>query len=302
MHLVDDYPARVSQPPQPARPAFLDRNGAHAVQEYRREALAGFLQSRRARVAPDPAWPVVDPRTPRRVPGMRREELAWAAGVSVDYYTKLEQARAMHPSSAVVESIASVLGLGELDRRYLLALASLSPVSDPGEKPAVTAAAEETLRRIGDQMRSAVMLHLLSSDLMIRSLDRSTAAVLYPDPGSRPPEGTDVSLLAYIFAEPLSRQVYLDWWDKAREVVGLAHLSLATTIPSARLLATVAELWETSAPFRDLWARFDPYEKGEGMWRLHLGAEGAGLCRFATVQTPACRDISLVVYHRVEGG
>lgn len=283
-----------------ARPSFLVEDLARATEGYRRSALAGFLRMRRARLAPDPAWPVVDASTPRRVPGLRREEMAWAAELSVEYYTKLEQGRAANPSSAVVSSLSAALRLSDLDRRYLNALtAPLSAVAVREDAESVRVA-ESTLRALGAQLREPVMLHLLTHDLTIRAIDARTAAVLFPGGRATGAEGRDVSLLDYIFTDPISRTVYVDWAEKAGEVVGLAHLSLATTAATAELLETLARLWDTSSAFRYLWARYEPFDKARGTWRLRLPDGAVATCEYSTVQTPSCREISLVTYRRAE--
>ncbi|WP_434590180.1 helix-turn-helix transcriptional regulator [Brevibacterium sp. 1718] len=283
------------------RPAFLQLAAAQASEAYRRTALSGFLRTRRAGLSPDPSWLIVDSITARRVPGMRREELAWAADISVDYYTKLEQGRATRPSPTVVASLAEALQLDALNRRYLGALASPEPAVSSKDDSDLVRAAEATLRRLGGQIRDPIMLHLLTHDLIIRRLDPDSARVLFPEGRAPADRGPDVSLLEYIFAEPISRHVYVDWSAKAREVVGLAHLSLATSEPTARLLATLDRLWELSSAFRYLWSRFEPHDKGTGTWRLTLPGVGVTECDFSTFRTPSCTDVSLVVYGRTEG-
>lgn len=288
----------MSPGPGARRPKIFELAAARAFAEYRRSALTGFLRTRRAEVVPDPSWSVVDPNTARRVPGLRREELAWAAGVSLDYYTKLEQGRAAHPSPPVLESLAEVLQLDSLNRRYLHALASPEPAVHFEADPEAAAEAEAILRSLGTQVREPVMLHLLTHDLVMRSLDSSTLAVLFPDDQGSRAANSDISLLDYVFAEPISRSVYVDWSAKAREVVGLVHLSLATREPTTELLSTLASLWDSISAFRHLWSLYEPHEKGHGKWRLRLPEEGVVTCEFSTFRTPGCATVSLVIYRR----
>lgn len=277
-------------------PAFLRAAEHDAAREYRRIALGGFLRAHRARIEPDPRWPVVDTHTARRVTGLRREEIAWAAGVSVDYYTKLEQGRSVRPSAAVVGSLATALQLGPLDRRYLQALTAEDP-GDQHSSDVSVQAAEQTLRSIAAQIQDAVMVQVLTGDLTVRSIDTRAARILYPDRDIDDVVGTDVSLLSYLFGDPVSRTVYVDWSAKAREVVGLVHLRMAVAGPTPELLRTIEQLWLSSSAFRYLWSRFEPHDKASGMWRLRLDGQIVE-CDFATVKTPTSPDIALVVYHR----
>ena len=125
--------------------------------DYRATATSGFLRNRRAQLAPDPSWPVYNATTDRRVAGLRREEIAWAAGVSMDYYTMFEQGKVAHPSRAVVGSIADALRLSDLDRRYLLALTA-EPSGEPMATSEALADAEADLLAIGTRLFDTVML------------------------------------------------------------------------------------------------------------------------------------------------
>jgi transcriptional regulator with XRE-family HTH domain len=94
-----------------------------------RTDLGQFLQARRGRVQPETVG--IEPCGRRRVSGLRREELASLAGVSVDYYVRLEQGRAVNPSQGVLESIAHVLALDETERTHLLRLGRAGSARDP---------------------------------------------------------------------------------------------------------------------------------------------------------------------------
>src|SRR4051812_155813 len=98
-----------------------------------RKELSAFLHSRRARIKPEDAG--LSSYGPRRVPGLRREELAALAGVSVDYYVRLEQGRDGHPSDGVLDAIARALQLDDAERDYLRRLASPRPVRPAKPRP-----------------------------------------------------------------------------------------------------------------------------------------------------------------------
>src|SRR6202035_5615465 len=97
----------------------------------RRELLAAFLRSRRARLDPETVGIAVNAR--RRVPGLRREEVAQLADVGITWYTWLEQGRAVPPSAQVVAAIADALRLNEHERRHLFTLAETSDPASPAD-------------------------------------------------------------------------------------------------------------------------------------------------------------------------
>jgi transcriptional regulator with XRE-family HTH domain len=264
------------------------------LRNYRKDAISGLLRDRRAHVDPDPESPAFDPLGERRVPGMRREEAAWAAGISLDYYVKLEQGRMLNPSPSVLESIMDALQLSDLDRRYLALLFEDAAPSTSRTAPHDSRRARETLDEVAAHFPSATMRHLLDRDLGLVLPDAETRAILFPGLDDPP---ADVSLVDYMFSEEHrahSHRVYVDWRVKAAEVIGLVHMKLATQVASDDLVATVQRLLSDPA-FRRLWTRYVPYENTSGAWRVRL-ADGVRECRYITVTAPDDPEQSLVIY------
>lgn len=269
------------------------------LRNYRKDAVSGLLRDRRARVAPDPASPAFDPVGGRRVNGMRREEAAWAAGISLDYYVKLEQGRMLNPSPAVLGGIEDALQLSDLDRRYLGLLFTGPPGSNKIVTPEDSERARGVLGEIAEHFPEATMRHILDRDLKLEMPDAATRRILFPGVDAPP---SRVSLVEYLFSAEyrrLSRRVYVDWREKAAEVVGLVHMKLATGVASADLRATVQALLEEPS-FRSLWGRYMPYENRIGQWRVDLGGRGdtrdVRACSFFTVTVPDDPGLSLVIY------
>lgn len=261
--------------------------------DYRRQAISGFLRTRRAEIEPDPSWPIVEPGGSRRVPGLRREEVAWKAGVSVDYYVKVEQAK-VRPSEPIITAIADALELTGTDTAYLRMLFDPNPpaaVQIPDVVDVDTA--RYSLEYVGTHLDDVLMTHLLDDELNITTLDDRTRAILFPGHDDRPER---FSLLEYIFDDPVSRRVYVDWTEKAREVVGLAHMRLAQGGVSPQLESLIAHLMSRSSAFAHIFKQYRPYTNTVGSWRIRLPDNTTHTSRYVTVSSPTHPALSLVIY------
>lgn len=269
------------------------------LRNYRRDAVSGFLRTQRAGASPDPSSPAFDPVGERRVAGMRREEVAWAAGISLDYYVKLEQGRMLNPSPSVLESIMEALRLSDLGRRYLRLLFEDNPPQVARTAAGDRRLARATLDEVVAHFPEATMRHILDRDLHLVLPDAASRSILFPDL-AEPPE--ELSLVDYMFAGQYrehSRRVYVDWRDKAAEVIGLVHMKLVTRVASDELVATVQGLLHDPA-FRRLWTRYLPCQNTSGCWRLRLpdddGRTTVRDCRYTTVTAADDPEQCLVIY------
>lgn len=211
--------------------------------------LSGFLRTRRARVDPATVGIPVDSR--RRVEGLRREEVAHLSGVSVDYYVRLEQGRARRPSEQVLNALARVLRLDEVERLHLHRLAR--PPRD-GSAPAGTVRPE--LRRVLDAFERVPAM-IVNHRLDVLAGNRLTE-LLY----GRPAPGYNTA--RHIFLETSARDLYGDWDKCTHDVVGHLRHS-AGHFPDDPLLASlIGELSIGSERFRDLWSRADVRSRTHG--------------------------------------
>ncbi|AWZ16063.1 helix-turn-helix transcriptional regulator [Streptomyces sp. ICC1] len=217
--------------------------------------LGDFLQARRSQLRPeDVGVPTYGER--RRVPGLRREELALLAGVSASYYTRLEQGQSLSASSEVLDAIAGALRLDDSERRYLhdLVRADRRRTRGRGRRPAperVPAATAQLLDALADV--PAIVLGLRGDvlawnrpghALFAGHLDRDA-----PDlPGQRP------NMAALVFLDCHTRELYADWPSKARAVVGNLRLVAAQHPQDTALHALLGELSAKSAEFSSMWA------------------------------------------------
>ncbi|GAA4554465.1 helix-turn-helix domain-containing protein [Amycolatopsis samaneae] len=215
-------------------------------------ALGEFLQARRAQVRPEEVGlPPLGER--RRVPGLRREELAQLAGISASYYTRLEQGQSRGASPGVLDAIAEVLRLDRDEREHLRRLAT-TPRRAKAAKPAperVSPATLDLLRLMADvpalvQGRRTDVLawNALGHALLAGHLDAAA-------PESRV---TRPNTARMVFLDAHSRELYADWPRKARAVVGNLRLAVGRYPEDSALAALIGELSMKSPEFAALWA------------------------------------------------
>ncbi|WP_285107868.1 helix-turn-helix transcriptional regulator [Promicromonospora sp. MEB111] len=232
-----------------------------AEQTYARE-LGDFLRARRQRTTPEDLG--LEPGPRRKVDGLRREEVAMLAGLSTDYYQRLEQGRNVRPSDAVLDSLADALELDEIERRHMLMLARATrqPAAPPVRRrqEAVPASTARLLAHMGVP---AVVLgrHL---DLLAWN---DLAATLLGDPEAYPPERRN--FLTALFDEEGMRLHCADWETTALDYIGMLRTAVAADPDHPRAVALVGELSIRSAEFRRLWARHDVRESVHGAKLIH---------------------------------
>jgi transcriptional regulator with XRE-family HTH domain len=220
--------------------------------------LGDFLRSRRARLQPIEAGTVAQGR--RRVPGLRREELARLAGVSVDYYTRLEQGRSKNASPAVLDAIARALGLNETERDHLFTLAGpilKATPSHTGTRQRVAPATYELLETLED---AGIPASVLSWCLDVLIANRPyTALLMWSD--DRP--ARDRNLARFCFLDPSSRGLYRDWDRVAADITAILHFAVGRHPGEPRLNELVRELLDDEE-FRRVWAAHHVYESTSG--------------------------------------
>ncbi|WP_405593501.1 helix-turn-helix transcriptional regulator [Streptomyces sp. NBC_01092] len=219
------------------------------------QELAAFLRTRRERLDPrDLGLP--SRRQARRTPGLRREEVAELAGVSVDYIVRLEQGRGLRPSADVVEALARALRLAPVERAYLFNLAQQRPRN--ADKPA-TAAAPPLARLVADLSPLPAMVVNHRYDIL--AWNREMARLLL-DFDTLPPSQRNAMWLCLM--HPEMRDFYVDRERVVRE--GIAHLRAAWAAhPEDRALTDlIAEFITRDEEFGRLWAERDIKVNGRG--------------------------------------
>ncbi|TDD64394.1 transcriptional regulator [Actinomadura darangshiensis] len=221
--------------------------------------MADFLRSRRDRIKPSSVGLPGGGR--RRAPGLRRAEVAQLAGISPDYYMRLEQGRGIRPSPSVLDGLAQALVLNddERDHLYRLALSLPSPPHAPAPLPP-DGPVHANVRRLLDEI-DPVPAYVINGRLDVLAWNRA-AAVLFQDLAELPPSRRN--MLRYVLADPRARAFYVEWEEVARH--GLAQLRTATGRGPGDP-ATEALIGELSRSpwFGAWWDRQDV--KGPGMGR-----------------------------------
>jgi transcriptional regulator with XRE-family HTH domain len=216
-----------------------------------RTDLADFLQTRRGRLTPEDVG-LVNYGERRRVPGLRREELAQLAGVSVSYYTRLEQGQSRNVSDEVLDAIARSLRLSDGERQHLRNLARPARTSRRSTRPEQVA---PQLRTLVESLAETPALVLgRSTDVLAwnRLGHALLASHLDPTAPQRPADRPNMTRM--VFLDPATRELYADWRLKSRSAV--EHLrSVAGRFPDdPRLTALIGELSVHSKEFATLWA------------------------------------------------
>ncbi|WP_282703981.1 helix-turn-helix transcriptional regulator [Streptomyces sp. CC219B] len=260
----------------------------------RRAELSEFLRTRRARLKPEDVG-LPDFGRHRRVPGLRREELAQLAGVSVAYYTRLEQGNGRNVSAEVLDSIARALRLSNAEHAHLTHLAK--PKQHKKKPAGRTQQVRGGLRQLLDSI-DTVPAYVVGRRTDILAWNRMAAA-LFGDWGELPaPERNWAHL---VFLNPRYRDLFVEWDRKASDIVSYLRMDAGCHPDDPRLSALVGELSVKSEEFRRLWATHDVKEKGHGIKRLQHPLVGELTLSFETFRLADDGEQSLVTYHAEPG-
>src|SRR5918999_429497 len=221
-----------------------------------RAELGSFVRARRDAISPAEAG-LADSDL-RRVPGLRREEVAGAADTSPDYLRRVEQGRVL-PSNAILDRLAGALRLGPSERTHLQNLADRArgrqaPVpAEDGVRP--------TVRRLLDALEPTPAV-VLGRRCEVLAWNR-TGAALDEAVARRPPEERNVA--RRIILDPTARDLYPDWEALAQEVASVLRLNAARFSDDRQLLEFIDELQRESPEFRRFWEQRGVFEKSSGV-------------------------------------
>ena len=213
--------------------------------------IRDFLVSRRARITPEQAGlPAYGGN--RRVAGLRREEVALLAGVSIDYYVRLERGRAAGASDSVLEGIARALQLDEAERAHLfdLARASAAPRAPQAPRRATAQHVRPSVRRILDSM-TTTPAYVRNARLDILATNRLGAALFSPVLSSPAQPANNAR---FLFLDPAAPDFYSDWERQAQDVVAILRTEAGRSPHDKDLSNLIGELSTRSENFRIWWA------------------------------------------------
>lgn len=245
--------------------------------------LGNFLRARREHTGPDSVD--LPPAGRRRVPGLRRDEVAVLAGVSTDYYVRLEQGRERNPSAEVINALARVFRLDDDALAHLRRLAR--PQHSCRESDRVGPGLVTLMKRWHDT--PAIVQNRYGDVLACTAL----ALAIHPSLVH------DRNLVRLLFLDPAEQALFPDWEDQARQ--GVAWLRADADPGSSRLTALVGELSLKSPAFARLWARHDVRVKSRGLKRFAHPVVGTFTVDFETFQVSGQTGQSLTVYHAAPG-
>jgi transcriptional regulator with XRE-family HTH domain len=215
--------------------------------EERLSELSQFLRTRRERLGPDDAG--LAPGRRRRTPGLRREEVAQLAGVSVTWYTWLEQGRSVRASEEVLDRLGRVLRLDPAEHRHLFVLARGHPPADPMDAPAIV---DTRLQAVLDAMPYPA--YAATNSWTVVAWNRA-ARLVFADYEALSGRGRNIVWMA--FTDPEHRRMAVNWEEQARSALALFRASTAQNVGEEWHKRFVADLAERSSEFRAWWSRHD---------------------------------------------
>jgi transcriptional regulator with XRE-family HTH domain len=255
-----------------------------------------FLISRRAKVTPERAGLPVYGRH-RRVSGLRREEVALVAGISVEYYTRLERGNTRGVSDEVLDAVSRTLLLDEAERAHLIDLARTASAEQPPRRTATQERVRPSIQRIVDAM-SEIPAFVQNGRLDILYAN-GLAAALYADAFQdpvRPPNSA-----RFLFLDPRARTQYVDWESVARDIVASLRGTAGRNRYDRALSDLIGLLSTRSDEFRALWARHDVRFHRSGTKRLHHPLVGDLTLSYESLELPADPSLTLVTYSAEPG-
>jgi transcriptional regulator with XRE-family HTH domain len=254
-----------------------------------RKDAAEFLRSRRARLSPEdaglPAWG-----GNRRVKGLRREEVALLAGVSVEYYVRLERGNLGGASQSVLDSVANALQLDEAERAHLHDLARTSSTSVAAGRPARRTVRPPVQWLLDSMTGTAAYVRNARIDILAtNTLGRALYAPVFEMPG-RP------NVARFVFLDPRSQDFFIEWSKVASEAAALLRTLAGENPYDQGLTELVGELSTRSDLFRTLWAAHDVRQHRTGIKRFHHPLVGEMTLSYESMALTADPGLRLNAY------
>jgi transcriptional regulator with XRE-family HTH domain len=263
-----------------------------------REELRDLLMTRRARITPERAGLAAI--GSRRVAGLRREEVAMLAGVSPDYYTRLEKGKVANPSDSVLEAVSRVLELDEAEHTHLLDLVRAGARRGPtvARRRPGGPAPRPSLQWMVDAMTDAGAF-VVGPFLDVVAMNHLARAIYAPMLEGAVSERPNFARFAFL--DPASRDLYPDWEGAARVAVAQLRLAAGRHPRSRALTSLVGDLATRSAEFRTMWAAHEVRLHFAGTKRFDHPAVGPLELSYHSVDLPSDPGHALTIYNAVPG-
>jgi transcriptional regulator with XRE-family HTH domain len=254
--------------------------------------LREFLTTRRARITPEQASLRTYGTGQRRVPGLPREEVALLAGVSVDYYTRLERGNASGVSETVLESLARALQLNDVERAHLFDLARAQQTTAPRRRRRVERRVRPAVQQMLDAM-TTVPAFVRNARLDILGANRLGRA-LYSNHFDSPNQPTNTA--RFVFLDPRATTFYAEWERVANDVVATLRAEAGRDPYDRDLSDLVGELSTRSETFRTLWAAHNVRSHDTGVKRFRHSVVGELTVSYEAMELVADPGLTMFVY------
>ncbi|MFI9761508.1 helix-turn-helix transcriptional regulator [Streptomyces sp. NPDC051963] len=240
------------------------------------------------------------PRTARRrVPGLRREELAQLAGVSVDYYTRLEQGRSRTASPEILESLATALRLDDTERVHLFDLANRRPLQPrrpaPSPPEQVSPAVHQLLNTLDAACCPAFVLGRRTDVVASNPLARALIADFDAMPANERNQSR------FVFLDHAARELYADWESVAADTAAMLRMDAGRHAEDPQLGELVGELAVRSEHFRAYWVERRVHERTEGTKSYHHPVVGDLTVTYQALALPGDSNQTLFIYSTEPG-
>lgn len=262
-----------------------------------RDEFRDFLTSRRARITPDQAGLPAYGAGNRRVPGLRREEVALMAGVSVEYYTRLERGNARGVSESVLDNLARALQLDEAERAHLFDLARAASASGPRPRRSAKQQVRPIVQRLLDGMEG-IPAHVRNGRFESLAVNRMGRALLAPVFEGR---ALPVSHARFVFLDPRAEEFYGDWERTANDMVAALRSEAGRNPYDKALTDLVGELSTRSEFFRTRWAAHDVRFHNTGVKVFHHPVVGELRLAYESLELTDGTGLVMSVYSAEPG-
>jgi transcriptional regulator with XRE-family HTH domain len=261
-----------------------------------KSGIREFLTSRRARITPEQAGLTVYGDN-RRVPGLRREEVAMLAGVSADYYTQVERGNVNGVSDSVLEALVRALQLDDAERSHLFSLVHARRTTNQTRRRPAKRRVRASVQQFLDAMTGApAYVRNEYGDLVAtNTLGRALYSQLF-DSREGPP-----NVARFVFLDPRATTFFVDWDEVADQIVAAIHAQAGRDPYDRRLTDLIGELSTRSEVFRVRWAAHNVRHHDAGVKRFHHPVVGALELSYDALPLPADPGLTLVTYTAAPG-